>query len=158
MKLKVFLCFLGLCGAYVWLHHSAWRNKTHHTDQPLYAIYWAIVWVKVQILNTFRVLLHGRITDGLVSTKPFWAQKRPWGPIWTHIGPIWAHMGPICAHMGPYGPAWARPGPTQYAKPLRELIVFWRKGSVLTNHVSTYRLSAPDPGPNLELFYCFWTF
>ena len=53
--------------------------------------------------------------------------------------------------MGPYGPAWARPGPTQYAKPFRKLTLSLeettnktKKNKKPTSHVLTYHLSAPD--------------
>ena len=50
----------------------------------------------------------------------------PYGLIWVNMSPYGFNMGPIWANMGPYGPFWAQKGP------------------VLTNHLLTYHVTAPD--------------
>ena len=69
----------------------------------------------------YRVLLHGRSTDGRFIQGPF---------------------GPIRAHMGPYG---ARPGPTHHTKPIQKLTFFFEKK--WCDFLDFTALQGPGPGP-----------
>ena len=55
--------------------------------------------------------------------------------------------GPTWAHIGPYGPVWARVGPARahaVRETISEIYTIQTQKLLLTNHVLTYHLSAPD--------------
>ena len=88
-----------------WIIASSVKKNTKHPQR----VPTSCQWLPLRLTNTCRWLIQ----------NPFGLNE-----------PTWAHLGPIRAHIDTYGPIWARPGPTMYAKPLWKLKYSGEKGEL----------------------------